>query len=106
MPNDSAFQDLNPVQSTQQTPPRTIASATTVAPTTALTFITGAVAIVNITPPQLGFHVLYFWPLGAFTMTNAGNITAALTAAVGSPVILFFNPLTNKYHPAEIPVAA
>lgn len=103
---DLNFQDISTVQSNLQPKPGTLASAATVAPTTCLTFISGAAAIVNITPPVTGFHILFFWPLGAFTMTNAGNITAALTAAVGAPVILFYNPITAKYHPAEIPVAA
>jgi hypothetical protein len=103
---DVQFQDLSTVQSNLQQQPLTIASAALIAPQTCLTFITGAAAIVNITPPVSGFHILYFWPLGAFTTTDAGNITTVLTAAVGSPVIAFWNPITKKYILAEIPVAA
>lgn len=103
---DVNFQDFSSVQSNLQPKPTTIASATTVAPTTCLTFISGTAAIVTVTPPVSGFHILYFWPLAAFTMTTAGNINAALTAAIGSPVMLFYDPILNKYRPAEIPPAA
>lgn len=104
--SDLDFQNISTVQSAIQPKPGTIASAATVAPVNCFSFISGTAAIVNITPPVAGFHILFFWPLAAFTTTNAGNITAALTAAIGAPVILFYNPSTGKYHPAEIPVAA
>lgn len=103
---DLNFQDLSTVQSSLQPGVRTIASAALIAPTTCFSFISGTAAIVNITPPVSGFHILFFWPLAAFTTTAAGNITTALTAAIGSPVIAFYNPLTQKYLLAEIPVAA
>lgn len=104
--SDLNHQDLNPVQSNLQPKPTTIASTTTIAPTTALTFITGTNAIAQVTPPASGFHILYLWPLAAFTMTTAGNVTTALTAAVGSPVVLFYDPIIAKYRPAEIGAAA
>lgn len=103
---DLQFQDLSTVQSQLQQQPLTIASATTIAPQTCLTFVSGAAAIQNITPPVSGFHILFLWPTGAFTTVNTGNITTVLTAAVGAPVILFYNPITKKYIAAEIPVAA
>lgn len=102
---DVDFQNISTVQSAVQLKPQTIASAATVTPLTCLSFISGAAAIANITPPVSGFHILFFWPLGAFTTVNTGNITTVLTAAVGAPVILFFNPITQKYIAAEIPVA-
>lgn len=103
---DLMFQDLSTVQSNLQQKPATLASAATVAPTTCLSFVTGTAAIANITPPVTGFHILFFWPLAAFTTVNTGNITTVLTAAVGAPVILFYNPITSKYIAAEIAVAA
>jgi len=103
---DIDFQQLSTVQNATQPKPRTIASAATIAPDTCLSFVSGTAAVVNITPPVSGFHILFLWPLAAFTTTTAGNISAALTAAIGAPVILFYNPVTGKYHPAEIPVAA
>lgn len=102
---DVDFQQLSTVQSNIQPKPGTIASAASVAPVTALTFITGTAAIVNIIPPVSGFHILWFWPLAAFTFTTAGNISAVLTAVIGSPVMLFYNPITGKYMPSEIAVA-
>jgi hypothetical protein len=103
---DVDFQDISTVQSGIQPKPATIASAATVAPKTCFSFISGTAAIANITPPVSGFHILFFWPLAAFTTVNTGNITTVLTAAIGAPVILFFNPSTQKYIAAEIPVAA
>lgn len=102
---DLDFQDLMPVQNATQKKPGTIASAATIAPTTCLTFITGTAAIVNITPPVTGFHILYLWPLAAFTFTTAGNISVVLTAVIGSVVMLFYNPITGKYQPVELAVA-
>lgn len=103
--SDVNFQDFLTVQSSLQPKPATIASAATVAPLTCFSFISGTAAIANITPPVSGFHILFFWPLAAFTTVNTGNITTVLTAAIGSPVILFFNPVTSRYIAAEIPVA-
>lgn len=103
--SDLQHQDFMPVQSNLQLKPATIASAATIAPVTALTFVTGTAAIVNITPPVSGFHILYLWPLAAFTFTTAGNISVVLTAVIGSVVMLFYNPITGKYMPAELAVA-
>lgn len=102
---DIDFQQLSTVQNATMPKPATIASAATIAPTTALTFISGTAAIVNITPPVSGFHILFLWPLAAFTFTTAGNISAVLTAVIGSVVVLFYNPITQKYMPAELAVA-
>lgn len=103
--SDNLFQNLSSVQSEQQPKPVTIASATTIAPTTCMTFISGTAAIAQITPPVTGFHILYLWPLAAFTFTTAGNINVVLTAVIGSPVMLFYDPALGKYRPAEIAVA-
>lgn len=103
---DLNFQDLSTVQSNLQPKPVTIVSATTIAPTTFLTYITATNAIAQVTPPVTGTHMLILWPLAAFTMTTAGNITAALTAAANSPVVLIYDPALAKYRPCEIPAAA
>lgn len=102
---DLNFQDLSTVQSFNQPKPVTIVSATTVAPTTFLTYITATNAIATVTPPVTGSHMLVFWPLAAFTMTTAGNINQVLTAVVNSPVLLFFDPALAKYRLAEVPAA-
>jgi len=100
---DSLFQQLSTVQSNQQPTPRTIASATTIAPDTFITFVSGVAAIVNITPPVLGAHMLIFIPTGAWTTTAAGNIVTALAAVVANtPVLFFYNPITGKYTPGKL----
>lgn len=103
---DVDFQNLSTVQSNLQPKPVTITAAATIAPSTFISFISGTTAIVNVTPPVSGAHMLILIPLAAFTMTTAGNITTACTAAVNSPVVLLWNPITNKYFNSEIPVAA
>jgi hypothetical protein len=97
MPGDLDFQNLSTVQSPLQPKPNTIASAATIAPTGFITFVSGAAAIVNITPPVLGAHMLVFIPTGAWTTTAAGNIVTALAAAVAYTVCSLHGPLTGKY---------
>lgn len=104
---DLQFQDISTVHSPLQQKPLTIASAATIAPLTFITFVSGAAAIVNITPPVSGAHMLVFIPTGAWTTTAAGNIVNALTAQVANvPVLLFFNPLTGKYTAAKLALTA
>lgn len=103
---DLDFQKLSTVQSDKQPAPNTIASTTTIAPTSFLTYVSGAAAIAQVTPPVTGVHMLVLWPTGTWTMTTAGNISAALSAAVNSPVVLFYDPALAKYRPCEIPAAA
>jgi len=95
---DIDFQNLSSVQSGLQPGPRTIASAATIAPTTFMTVVSGTAAIVTITPPVTGAHMLVFVPSGAWTTTTAGNIDKALSAAVAlTPILFFYNPVTGKY---------
>jgi energy-converting hydrogenase Eha subunit C len=96
--NDLNFQNLSTVAGANSPKPPTIASAATIAPTTFVTVVSGAAAIVNVTPPEDGWHMLVLIPTGAFTMTAAGNLLTAMAAAtVGQPVFLVFNPVTGKY---------
>lgn len=78
-----------------------IASAATIAPTHLCHRITGAAAIVNITPPDPGFSgLIYLISVGAFTWTNAGNIQLASSAAAvpGRMYAFFYNPGTQKWY--------
>lgn len=85
-------------QSMVQPMPTTLASAATIAPTTLITNITGAAAIVNITPPLEAAHMLIFLAAGAITFTAAGNIqTAVGAAAAGVTILAIYNPATRKY---------
>jgi hypothetical protein len=101
------FQQLSTVQNGAMQPPQTIASAATIAPTTFMTFVSGAAAIVNITPPIDGQHMLVLIPTGAWTTTAAGNIVNALAANVANvPVLAFYNPITKKYTMAKLALTA
>lgn len=106
---DLDFQNLSTVQNNLQQKPLTIASAALIAPQTFITVVSGAVAIVNITPPVTGAHMLVLIPAAAatWTTTSAGNIDKALAAVVaGVPVLAFFNPITNKYTVGKLVLAA
>lgn len=104
---DLNFQDLSTVQNIAQVGVRTIASAALIAPTTFMTIVSGVAAIVNITPPVSGAHMLVFIPSGAWTTTTAGNIDKALSAAVAlTPILFFYNPLTGKYSPGKLTIVS
>ena len=84
----------------------TIASATTIAPTTSLVFVTGTTPIATITP-STGcttsgidcFLTLVADPsTGPFTFTTAGNIYATYTATVGQAVRLVYFPAKTKWY--------
>lgn len=98
---DSEFQALSTVGSLNGTPPRTVASAATIAPTTFLSMISGNTAIATITPPipdahhTLAFVFTHATPV-AFTTT--GNVATVATPTTSVPIILIYNPLTAKYY--------
>ncbi len=102
--NDLNFQNLSTVQSGNQPKPVTIASAATVAPVGFLTFISGTVAIANVTPPADGVHMLAF----VFTtttptaFTTTGNIKAVTTPTQNIPMFLIWNPVEQKYYTGEV----
>lgn len=82
-----------------------MAAATTIVPTTFLTFIAGTTAVAQITPPVTGAHMLAI----VATSTNwAGMVTTGniLVASITNSVLwankvslLVYNPITAKYHP-------
>ena len=93
------FQGL---QATKQTAP-TIASATTIAPTTMVAFVSGTTAIATITPPSpisLTGGQITLIPTGLFTTTTAGNIALASVAVVNKALILTYNQGTGKWYPS------
>ena len=77
----------------------TIASATTIAPTTSSFFVSGTTAIATITPPA-GINVITIIPTGAFTTTTAGNIALASTAVVNKILIMLYDATTTKWYPS------
>jgi hypothetical protein len=81
----------------------TIASATTIAPTKPITFISGTTAVVTITAPSpisLGGGSITFIPTGVFTWTTAGNIALAGTAVVSKALTLVYDVTTTKWYPS------
>lgn len=105
---DLNFQDLSTVGSDKNTKPATIASAAVVAPVTFLSFISGTVAIVTITPPVTGAHMLCFVYTTTTPVANttAGNIQNISTPATNIPAFYVYDPLTAKYYAGKLAVAA
>lgn len=83
----------------------TIASATTIAPTTPIVFISGTTAIVNITAPApiaSGGGRITLIPTGAFTWTAAGNIAILGTAVVSRALDMVYDVTTAKWYPSYV----
>jgi hypothetical protein len=81
----------------------TIASATTIAPTTQIVFISGVTPIVTITAPapiSAGGGTITLIPTGIFTTTTAGNIALASTAIVSKALIMTYDATTAKWYPS------
>jgi hypothetical protein len=81
----------------------TIVSATTIAPTTAVSFISGVVTIATITPPPAFAAtggILYFIPLAGFQLGLAGNIQIASLAVTGRVMMLVYDATTTKWYPS------
>ena len=83
----------------------TIASASTIAPTKGVTFISGTAAVVTITPDadlsSTGGTITLI-PTGAFTWTTAGNIAVAGTAVVSRALTMTYDSGTSKWYPSYV----
>lgn len=86
-------------QSEQNNNPNTIASAATVAPVHAMTFITGTTQVATITPPMPGYHelTLVFTDNVPGALLTSGNIKTAYTPITNRPFKVFYDPNTAKY---------
>jgi energy-converting hydrogenase Eha subunit C len=93
------FQDFSTVQSLLQQKPQTIASAATIAPVSFLTVLTGNTAVVTITPPLTGLHMIAIQFAGVAGVTAAGNILTATASVAGQIMLLVYNPVSAKYVP-------
>ena len=96
-----AWQDFVPLQGTG-TPAPTIASAATIAPTTAVSFISGTTTINTITPPPtlVGGGQITLIPTGLWATGTSGNIALATTAVVSKALILTYDATTAKWYPS------
>lgn len=90
------------VQATGEVAP-TIASATTIAPTKQITFVSGIAPIVTITAPTgiatTGGQITII-PTGMFTTTIAGNIALASTAVISKALIMTYDAGIGKWYPS------
>jgi hypothetical protein len=95
------FQQLSTVQGSQSPMPSTLAAATTIAPTTFITFVSGTTNVGTITPPVAGQHmlVLIFTNGSPGQILTTGNVnTGSTTVTQNVPVLVFYNPPTAKYY--------
>ena len=98
---DGDFEQMSTVQSNLQPTSTRIAAATTIAPTTFLTFISGTTNITTITPPVSGNHMLVLIPTGATppsVLTTGNVLVGSTTLAQNVPVILFYDTVAAKYY--------
>jgi hypothetical protein len=79
--------------------PNTVASAATVVPVHAMTFITGTVQVATITPPMAGYHelTLCFTDNAPGALLTTGNIKTAYTPITNRPFKMYYDPTTAKY---------
>lgn len=99
--SDLLHQNIATVQSNQQPLPASLAAATTIAPTTFITMITGATAIATITPPVSGAHMLcLIASVTNLATVTTGNINAVVAFGNGLATLFVYNPATAKYYPA------
>src|SRR6267142_6472717 len=99
--SDLLFQQFSTVQSNAQLGPATIAAATTIAPTTGLTFVTGTTNIATITSPVTGAIMIGL----VFTTTTPGSILTTGNVSVGSTLVvqnrlnlLWYDPASVKWY--------
>jgi hypothetical protein len=81
----------------------TIASATTITPTTPIVFVSGTTSVVTITAPSpisLGGGQITIIPTGVFSTTTAGNIALASTTVVSKALIMTYDVTTAKWYPS------
>ena len=98
MASDLNFQNFSTVQSNVQLQPATITAATTIAPTTFLTVISGSTAITTITAPVTGSHMLAIMAGGVTGFTTGGNISGGTTTVSGRVYLFVYNPVSTTYY--------
>lgn len=96
---ESDWQQLSTVQGPTTPKPGTLASAATIAPTTFLTVLTGAVGIATITPPVPFGHMLALQFAGTAGLLATGNILTAKASVAGEVMLVVYNPNIAKYIP-------
>ncbi len=85
--------------------PETVATTTTISPTSDLVMLTGTTSIETILPPFLGVApgVMFFVPVTDTVSTvTTGNIAIAVTMALKRVTVMVYNQVTNKWYPGAI----
>lgn len=97
---DYGWEAFRVQQDSQSQLPPTIASSTTVAPTTFVSFISGTTGINTVTPPLLGPHVLCFIYTNATPAAygTTGNVKTTTAATQWVPQFLVYDPSSAKYY--------
>ena len=96
---DLGFQQFSTVGSLQELQAPTIASATSISPTTFLTFLTGTTQVATVVPPVTGWCMLMF----VFTngspgaLLTSGNIKSAYTPIQNRPFFMVYDPTSAKW---------
>lgn len=104
MADDLNFQNISSVQNNLQPQPKTVASTTSIAPTTFLTKVTGTIDVTTITPPVTGSHmlVLVFTDASPGDILTTGNVLVGTTTVTqNKPVLLVYDPSQAKYYPGN-----
>lgn len=98
--SDLLFQNFSTVQSQLQPLPVSMAAATTIAPSTLLTILSGTAQLATITPPVTGQHMLFlvFTDTTPGTTLTTGNIANAVVPTQNVPSCFLYNPATAKYY--------
>jgi len=99
--SDLLFQQLSTVQSNAQLGPATIASTTTIAPSTGLTFVSGTINVATITPPVTGAVMigLVFTSATPGSLVTTGNISVGSTTIVTNRLnLMWYDPATAKWY--------
>jgi hypothetical protein len=80
----------------------TLASATTIAPSTNILFVSGTNTITTITKPFSSGNSgqITIIPTGIFTTNNTINIALASTAVVSKALIMTYCDITSKWYPS------
>lgn len=87
--SDLLNQNFSAAQSNLQPFPVTMASAASITPTTALTFLTGTTQVANIVPPSSGYCRV------TLCFTNAAP-GAFLTNGSSYPIKVAYQPIQNR----------
>ena len=99
--SDLQYADIATVQSDKNPTPVTMAAATTVAPSTFVTFLSGTTDVKTVTPPVTGSHMLclIFTDASPGDLLTTGNVLVGLTTVTqNAPLLLFYDPTQAKYY--------